>query len=65
MTEEGEAPPPKKPTRLALGVEGGFDGGAEPEEEWEEFHEIVLLPTKATVPFPNTDLPLKVPVQTQ
>ena len=22
-----EAPPAKKPTRLAIGIEGGFDGG--------------------------------------
>lgn len=26
---EGEEPPVKKPTRLAIGVEGGFSGGIE------------------------------------
>ena len=57
---EGEAPPAKKPTRLALGVEGGFDGGAEPEVEWAESHQIVVMPTKAAVPYPNADLPQKV-----
>ena len=62
VSTEGEAPPAKKPTRLALGVEGGFDGGAEPEIEWEEFHEIVMLPSKATVLYPNPQLPHKVHV---
>ena len=57
---EGEAPPAKKPTKLALGVEGGFDGGAEPEVEWAESHQIVVMPTKAAVPYPNADLPQKV-----
>jgi ubiquitin carboxyl-terminal hydrolase 5/13 len=57
---EGEAPPAKKPTRLAMGVDGGFDGGAEPEVEWAESHQVVVMPTKAAVPFPNADLPQKV-----
>lgn len=60
VSVEGEAPPAKKPTRLALGVEGGFDGGAEPEEEWEEQYEVVVLPSRAAVPYPNPDLPQKV-----
>ena len=58
--EEGEAPPTKKPTRLALGVEGGFDGGMEPEVEWEELYEVVVLPSRAAVSLPNSELPQKV-----
>jgi ubiquitin carboxyl-terminal hydrolase 5/13 len=58
--DEEEAPPTKKPTRLALGVEGGFDGGAEPEVEWEELHEVVALPSKSAVTLPNSQLPPKI-----
>ena len=57
---EGEAPPAKKPTRLALGVEGGFDGGVEEEEEWEEKYELVVMPGMAAAPLPNDQLPQKV-----
>ena len=41
-------------------MEGGFDGGAEPEVEWEELHEVVVLPSKSAVSLPNSQLPAKV-----
>ncbi|KAG0494683.1 hypothetical protein HPP92_005677, partial [Vanilla planifolia] len=38
-------------------VEGGFDNQ---EPEYEEFHQIVLLPDYVTLPFPSVELPEKV-----
>ena len=54
-----EAPPAKKPTRLAIGVEGGFDGGVE-KVEYEEQLSVVAMPERATVSLPNEQLPQKV-----
>ncbi|KAL9256536.1 Ubiquitin carboxyl-terminal hydrolase 14-like protein [Drosera capensis] len=49
--------PSKKPTLLAIGVEGGFDNG---EPQYEEVRNIVILPDYATLPFPSVQLPEKV-----
>ncbi|KAJ6950298.1 ubiquitin carboxyl-terminal hydrolase 14-like [Populus alba x Populus x berolinensis] len=49
--------PLKKPTLLAIGVEGGFDNN---EPEYEENHNIVILPDYVTLPFPSVELPEKV-----
>ncbi|KNA19217.1 hypothetical protein SOVF_063870 isoform A [Spinacia oleracea] len=49
--------PSKKPTILAIGVEGGF-GSSEP--DYEESYNIVILPDYASLPFPSVDLPEKV-----
>ncbi|XP_020534537.1 ubiquitin carboxyl-terminal hydrolase 14 isoform X2 [Jatropha curcas] len=49
--------PSKKPTLLAIGVEGGFDNN---EPEYEEIYSIVILPDYVTFPFPSVDLPEKV-----
>ncbi|PKA50764.1 Ubiquitin carboxyl-terminal hydrolase 14 [Apostasia shenzhenica] len=49
--------PLKKPTLLAIGVEGGFDNQ---EPEYEEIHHIVILPDYITLPFPSVELPEKV-----
>ncbi|XP_057729312.1 ubiquitin carboxyl-terminal hydrolase 14 [Arachis stenosperma] len=49
--------PTKKPTRLAIGVEGGFDNN---EPEYEETHSIVILPNYISLPFPSVELPEKV-----
>lgn len=49
--------PLKKPTLLAIGVEGGFDNQ---ESEYEEIHHIVILPDYITLPFPSVELPEKV-----
>jgi ubiquitin carboxyl-terminal hydrolase 5/13 len=49
--------PLKKPTLLAIGVEGGF-GDQEP--EYDNTFEIVILPDFISLPFPSVDLPEKV-----
>lgn len=49
--------PLKKPTLLAIGVDGGFDNQ---ESEYEETYSIVILPDYATFPFPSVALPEKV-----
>ncbi|KAA8526881.1 hypothetical protein F0562_008890 [Nyssa sinensis] len=49
--------PLKKPTLLAIGVDGGFDNH---EPEYEESHNIVILPVYVTLPFPSVELPEKV-----
>ena len=54
-----EAPPPKKPTRLAIGMEGGFDGGVEP-VEYQEETALVILPEFFSIPLPNPALPTQV-----
>ncbi|KAJ8490656.1 hypothetical protein OPV22_012377 [Ensete ventricosum] len=49
--------PLKKPTLLAIGVDGGFD---HEETEYEETYSIVLLPDYMSLPFPSVELPEKV-----
>ncbi|XP_044473875.1 ubiquitin carboxyl-terminal hydrolase 14-like isoform X4 [Mangifera indica] len=49
--------PLKKPTHLAIGVEGGFDNN---ETEYDETHNIVILPDYVILPFPSVELPEKV-----
>ncbi|KAJ4726213.1 Ubiquitin carboxyl-terminal hydrolase [Melia azedarach] len=49
--------PTKKPTLLAIGVEGGFDSN---EAEYDETHNIVILPDYVTLPYPSVELPEKV-----
>ncbi|XP_021716651.1 ubiquitin carboxyl-terminal hydrolase 14-like isoform X1 [Chenopodium quinoa] len=49
--------PSKKPTILAIGVEGGFGSG---EPDYEESYSIVILPDYASLPFPSVELPEKV-----
>ncbi|KAG6421313.1 hypothetical protein SASPL_117864 [Salvia splendens] len=48
--------PSKKPTLLAIGVEGGFDNN---DPEYEQSYEIVVLPDYVNLPFPSVDLPEK------
>ncbi|KAL5227320.1 hypothetical protein ABZP36_015585 [Zizania latifolia] len=47
----------KKPTLLAIGVEGGF---SDQEPECDEVFEIIILPRFFSLPFPSVDLPEKV-----
>ena len=54
-----EAPPTKKPTRLAIGVEGGFDGGLE-KVEFEETYSLVVMPPMVIIVLPNDQLSQKV-----
>lgn len=49
--------PSKKPTRLAIGVEGGFDNNG---PVYEQSYQIVILPDYVTLPFPSVELPEKV-----
>ncbi|KAK2408454.1 ubiquitin carboxyl-terminal hydrolase [Trifolium repens] len=49
--------PSKKPTLLAIGINGGFDND-EPEYE-EETHSIVILPEYVSLSFPSVELPEK------
>ncbi|XP_062180355.1 ubiquitin carboxyl-terminal hydrolase 14-like [Phragmites australis] len=56
--ESDEADRPlKKPTLLAIGVEGGF---TDQEPEYDETFEIVILPEFISLPFPSVELPEKV-----
>lgn len=48
--------PAAAPTKLAIGVVGGFPT-AEQQFDYEKAHHIVLLPEQARVPFPNPELP--------
>lgn len=57
MKPVGEDRPSKKPTLLAIGVDGGFDNS---EPEYEESYEIVILPDYSSLPFPSVELPEKV-----
>ncbi len=54
-----EAPPSKKPTRLAIGMEDGFDGGVE-KVEYEESYSLLVLPEFTIIPLPDPQLPQKV-----
>lgn len=56
---DGEEPPGKKPTRLAIGVEGGFSGGIE-KVEYEEIIKLVVFPGLQEIPLPCVDLPQKI-----
>ncbi|KAG8364997.1 hypothetical protein BUALT_Bualt18G0057100 [Buddleja alternifolia] len=49
--------PSKKPTLLAIGLEGGFDNN---DPVYEQSYEIVILPDYVTLPFPSVELPEKV-----
>lgn len=57
-----DTPPKKKPTRLAIGVEGGFDV-EKPKVEYDEFNSLSVLGTgrdPVVIPLPNADIPLQV-----
>lgn len=65
-TEEGTTnqgtdgePPKKKPIRLAIGVEGGFDIGTK-SYDIHDTESVYCLPTNTYIPFPNDSLPEKV-----
>ncbi|XP_024356450.1 ubiquitin carboxyl-terminal hydrolase 14 [Physcomitrium patens] len=52
-----ESRPHKKPTLLAIGVEGGFDSKV---PEYEETYRIVILPDFISLLYPSVELPEKV-----
>ena len=49
----------KKPTRLAIGVEGGFDGGIQ-KKEYEQILSLVAMPELTSVPWPCEGCPSQV-----
>ncbi|XP_075075979.1 ubiquitin carboxyl-terminal hydrolase 14 isoform X2 [Nicotiana tabacum] len=49
--------PSKRPTLLAIGIDGGFDNS---DPQYEESYEIVILPDYIALPFPSVELPEKV-----
>ncbi|KAK6177619.1 hypothetical protein SNE40_015681 [Patella caerulea] len=51
-----DQPPEKKPTKLAIGVEGGFQVD-DKSFKFEEETSIVVLPDWTVIPLPNRDLP--------
>lgn len=53
---EAKPEPEKAPTKLAIGLEGGFNVNAK-KYEFEEHNSIVLLPDFNVIPLPCTDLP--------
>lgn len=53
--------PEKKITRLAIGVEGGFDPNAGKQKyTYEDHMHIVVLPSYEKIPYPNDTLPERV-----
>lgn len=57
-TEQQRDGPEKKITRLAIGVEGGFDPDSGKKKfEYEESYSIVMLPDFVRIPWPDTHLP--------
>ena len=55
-----ELEPEKKITRLAIGVEGGFQLDSQAKYEYEEKNAIAIFPGPVLIPLPNADLPLQV-----
>lgn len=53
-----ELEPEKKITRLAIGVEGGFQ--LEAKYEYEEKNSIMVFPGPIQIALPNAELPLQV-----
>ncbi|XP_055311521.1 ubiquitin carboxyl-terminal hydrolase 5 [Sitodiplosis mosellana] len=53
--------PEKKITRLAIGVEGGFDPSENKRKyEYKDHLNVVVFPNAVKIPYPNIDLPLLV-----
>ena len=60
-TNEPELAESKKPTRLAIGVQGGFDADPLSKKfETRKSYSIVILPQLVIIPWPNDNLPDKV-----
>lgn len=55
---ESDDGPEKKITRLAIGVEGGFDADAGKDKyTYEDVYKVVVLPSNTSYGFPNAQLP--------
>lgn len=56
---EDEAGPERKITRLAIGVEGGYNDNDTKNYEYKDNYSIVVMPDiENKMPFPNNDFPL-------
>lgn len=56
---EDEAGPERKITRLAIGVEGGYNDNDTKNYEYKNNYSIVVMPDiQHKLPFPNNDLPM-------
>ncbi|XP_055600929.1 ubiquitin carboxyl-terminal hydrolase 5 [Uranotaenia lowii] len=60
IPEQPQEGPEKKITRLAIGVEGGFNPTDQKKYEYKEHYKVVVLPEGEGFPYPNQDLPLLV-----
>lgn len=56
VPQTDESPPEKKPTKLAIGVEGGFNPD-EKKFEFEEHNSIVVLPSWTVIPLTDPSIP--------
>lgn len=65
MTQVQGDGPEKKITRLAIGVEGGFNPTTDKKYEYEDFYNIVVLPSFTVIPWPNNDLPEMIKLSVQ
>lgn len=62
-TNEAQAEPEKKITRLAIGTEGGFDPNENKRKfEYKDHLNVVVFPEGVKIPYPNEELPLQVSV---
>ncbi|KAI5745346.1 hypothetical protein M8J76_010288 [Diaphorina citri] len=60
-SSQNDGHPEKKITRLAIGVEGGFDPDASKKKyDIQEKYSIVVLPSHTIIPYPNEKLPSNV-----
>nr|CAG4650743.1 EOG090X0181 [Simocephalus serrulatus] len=55
--EKNELEPEKKITRLAIGIEGGFQSENPAKYEYEEKHSVAIFPGPKEIPLPNPNLP--------
>nr|CAG4634620.1 EOG090X0181 [Alona affinis] len=58
--KSSELEPEKKITRLAIGVDGGFQLDSQPKYEFEEKHSVAIFPGPVMIPLPNANLPMQV-----
>lgn len=64
ITNEAQNEPEKKITRLAIGVEGGFDPNENKRKfETKDHLNVVVFPDVVKIPYPNIDLPLQVEIR--
>lgn len=57
VTDDRPAAKRAAPTKLAIGLEGGFDVDLGKKYEYEHHNSLVILPNFDSVPLPNTQLP--------